>query len=155
MSKSTTYSPGGSSNFLVDLIPAHQRKQVYAVFGLIGALLALVTTVMAAITQSVPPEWLIGLTVGYNFLTPFFSALASANATPTGSEAANAAFAYDDGLYSDHGDYETDYESDGTEEFDEVSEDFDLTLLPSDEPEGWVGDIEDPVTDDTEEGRNV
>lgn len=76
-----------STSFLVDLIPAAQRRRVYALFGLVGFLLFVFTASWAAISQELPPTWLIVLTVAHNASTPFFSALATANAVPTGAEA--------------------------------------------------------------------
>lgn len=76
-----------STNFLEDLIPSASRKRVYALFGLVGFLLAAIMVAMMAVTEELPPVWLIVSVTVYNFSTPFFSALATANAVPTGEEA--------------------------------------------------------------------
>jgi hypothetical protein len=75
------------TNFLEDLIPATQRKRVYALYGLVGFLLGALALAYAAVSQELPPTWVIISVVIYNFASPFFSALATANAVPTGNEA--------------------------------------------------------------------
>lgn len=80
------------TNFLVDLIPATQRKRAYAVHGLVGFLIGALFLAVAAIQQGLPPNWLIIAVVVYNFSSPFFNALATANTVPTGGEAVEEGF---------------------------------------------------------------
>lgn len=76
--------------FLVDLVPAAQRKRVYAAYGLVGFLIGALTAGFAAVNQAMPPNWLVIALVVYTFSGPAFSALAGANAVPTGGEALDA-----------------------------------------------------------------
>lgn len=133
--------PNVSTGFLVDLVPVKHRKRVYAGFGAVGAILGILTAAFAAVTEDMPPSWLVGAIVVYTFITPFFSALATANAVPTGSEAANEdmvtvsmSFGGPAAEVSQHED-------------DKIVTTFDPEALPSDEAPAWVED-EDYIDED-------
>lgn len=134
----STLPPNVSTGFLVDLVPVKHRKRVYAGFGAVGAILGILTAAFAAVTEDMPPSWLVGAIVVYTFITPFFSALATANAVPTGTEAAN------EGL-------STDVPAPAVEvsqhEGDKIVTTFDPEALPSDEAPAWVED-EDYIDED-------
>lgn len=68
-----------SSNPLYDLIPATQRKRVYAIFGLIGLILGAIVVGWTAVKHGDIPDWVTISVVVYNFLGVPFGALAAAN----------------------------------------------------------------------------
>lgn len=83
--------PAPSTSILVDIIPFRFRKIVYSLFGLVGLVIAVIVTVflLPALGNSEEdvPAWLVIIVTVYMYLTPFFSALATSNAVPTGGEA--------------------------------------------------------------------
>lgn len=79
-----------STSFLVDLLSVKARRAVYTAYGFVGlALGATVATYVYMMTNQDGvefPVWLgVALTL-YGFLTPFFTGLATANATAVGEE---------------------------------------------------------------------
>lgn len=70
-----------SSNPLYDLVPANQRRRVYAIFALLGLIAGAVQIAFLAIDPDLP-TWLNVSIVVYNFLSVPFGALAASN-TPS------------------------------------------------------------------------
>ena len=70
-----------SSNPLYDLVPASQRRRVYAIFALVGLIATAVQLAFLAIDPNLP-MWLNISIVVYNFLAVPFGALAASN-TPS------------------------------------------------------------------------
>jgi hypothetical protein len=75
MSDTTPVLP--DENPIEALIPAKTRPYIYAVFGLVGIILGAISVGLLA--HGKLPEWAAIATVVYNFLAPFFSALATAH----------------------------------------------------------------------------
>lgn len=74
-----------SSNPLTDIVPASQRRRVYAIFGLIGLIAGAVQIAFLAMDPNLP-LWLNITIAVYNFLALPMGALASSNATPINKE---------------------------------------------------------------------
>jgi uncharacterized membrane protein YhhN len=74
-----------SSNPLTDIVPASQRRRVYAIFGLVGLIAGAVQIAFLAIDPDLPLWLNISIAV-YNFLALPMSALATSNAVPVNKE---------------------------------------------------------------------
>lgn len=75
-----------ATGFLVNLLTVNQRKVAYKAHQFVGFSLYVLTVVLVAMEQGLPPKWFLVVAAVYAAISPFFTVLADANAVPTGDE---------------------------------------------------------------------
>lgn len=75
--------PNEVQNAISELLPLKARKKLYALFILLGVVIAVIYAAFA-VTQNTPPMWLVIVTAVYGVLQGFQSLIARSNVGAAG-----------------------------------------------------------------------